>query len=585
MKAEQIPLFTLKENPKDAQVASHRLLLRAGFIKKQASGFYTYLPFGWAAHRKIEQIIREEMNAHGGAEIRLPVVTHADLWKESNRWEAMGPELMRLKDRHEQEYCLAPTHEEAVTNLARSFLKSHKQLPVNFYQIGLKYRDEIRPRYGLIRCREFVMKDAYSFHAREKCLEETYQKMRACYRSIFSRCGIDTITVEADSGSMGGSASEEFMAACEIGESTLLLAEDKTSFSANQEKAEFIPREPYPSLRSESSPQLIDTPNMFRVSEVAEYLNKPIDWFIKTLIMENRTSIIIACLPGDRDISLAKLQSVSGEAGLEMASSAVVERVTGAPIGFAGPYQLKVSQGEILELSKNTKKKVSLYFDRNLRSRGGLIAGGNIKDTHFIDLQEGRDFKIPQGFRDIDIVVARAGDLCSRDKKQKLIETKGIELGHIFKLGRKYSRLLKLNVLDQEGKGIIPYMGCYGIGIDRTLQTYVEQHYDDKGIIWSQALTPFDIYLIAIFSNEEEGLKKQEKVYSVLQEEGFSVFFDDRKERAGIKFHDADLAGFPWQIVMGKNFIENGILELMERKTKKKEEYSLETLLKRLRKK
>ena len=583
MKADQIPLFTLRETPKDAQVVSHQLLLRAGFIKKQTSGFYVYLPFGWIVHRKIEQIVREEMDRYGGVEMHLPVMTHSNLWKGSGRWSTMGPELLQLKDRHQNEFCLAPTHEEAMTFLARSHLKSYKQLPINLYQIGLKYRDEIRPRYGLMRSREFVMKDAYSFHIDEECLDKTYQKMRECYRAIFLRCGIHTISVEADSGNMGGSASEEFMAVSEIGESTLLLVEDltKSSFSANQEKTEFIPPKSYPILTAESTPKRVDTPNLFKVSEVSNYLNKPVNQFIKTLIYENDRSIVIAFIPGDRDASLTKLQSVSGEANLEMASSDVVERVSGAPAGFAGPYQLKISDRDIVKLSKEKQKKVHLYYDRNLCSRGSLISGGNKKDTHFIELCEGRDFKIPEGFRDIDIVLARAGDLCPKDKSQRLVETKGIELGHIFKLGRKYSRLLELNILDKDGRNAAPYMGSYGIGIGRTLQTYVEQNHDDKGIIWSKVLAPFEIYLIAIFNQEEE-LRKQEKVYFTLQEEGFSVYFDNRKERAGVKFNDADLTGFPWQVVAGKKFVENETLELIHRRTNKRKEYSLGALIKRL---
>ena len=586
MKASQTPLFTTKEISREAQVPSHQLLLRAGYIHKQASGFYSYLPFGRITHHKIEQIVREQMEKFGAFEVRLPVLTQAGIWRESGRWSEMGPELIRLKDRHQNDYCLAPTHEEAITHLSKTYLKSYKQLPVNFFQIGTKYRDEIRPRYGLIRCREFVMKDAYSFHATDSSLDATYEKMRECYRSIFDRCGIHTIPVQADSAGMGGAYSEEFMVVSEIGESTLLLAEDENSCSyrANQEKTEFIPRAPYPVGKSTSPPKLVDTPDVSSIEDVENFLNRKSLEFIKAVVYEDAHHIIISFIPGDRDISLTKLKEVSGLSDIEMASHETIQQALGCPPGFIGPHKLSVSDGEeVLLISDKVKstKKILLYYDRNLMGRGNLIGGGNQKDSHYINLEEGRDFVIPGSSQNIDLVEAKGGDLCPADTSQKLVEKKGIELGHIFKLGTKYSEKMKLNVLDANGKNIPPIMGCYGIGIDRTLQAFVEQNHDEHGLVWSDALSPYDVYLVSVFNTSEE-LKKHEEVYDTLIKEGFRVYFDDRKERAGVKFHDADLVGFPWQVIAGKHWIQSGRLELKSRKSMQKEEVSLNELLQKL---
>ena len=586
MKASQIPLFTSKEISKEAQVKSHQLLLKAGYIHKHASGLYSYLPFGLLTHQKIEQIVKEEMNKFGAIEIKLPILTQAEVWKKSGRWSEMGHEMMRLKDRHEKDYCLAPTHEEAVTQFAKAYLKSYKQLPINLYQIGTKYRDEIRPRYGLIRCREFIMKDAYSFHATEISLNETYQKMRECYRSIFNRCGISTISVQADSAGMGGAHSEEFMVTSEIGESTLLFAEDlkQCSYQANQEKTEFIPAVKYSVVKSSSPVKYVDTPNISSVEDVAKLLDKKESQFIKTLVYEDDYNIVIAFIPGDRNLSLTKLNKTSGSLDLKMASNETICQGVQVPPGFIGPHNLPVSHTQKLKISSSKitiNKKILIYYDRNLKGRGELIAGGNQKDLHCIHLEEGRDFMIHEDSEGVDLVEAKEGDLCPLDIKQTLVEKKGIELGHIFKIGRKYSERMNFSVLDQNGRDIIPTMGCYGIGIDRTLQAYVEQNYDKHGIIWSKALSPYSIYFIPIF-NTEEDLKKHERIYHILKEKGFNVYFDDRKERVGVKFNDADLVGFPWQIISGKKFLESGELELKNRRDMSKENLPLEKILSRL---
>ena len=573
MKATQIPLFTEKENPSDAQVISHQLLVRAGFIKKQASGLYTYLPFGWTTHRTIEQIIREEMDAHKAVEVHLPVIIPAELWQKTGRWDAMGPEMMRLQDRHNNPFCLGPTHEESITDLALSYLRSYRQLPINFYQIGTKYRDEIRPRYGLIRCREFTMKDAYSFHIDDVSLDETYQTMRQCYRIIFERCGIDAIPVEADSGAMGGSGSEEFMCASDIGEATLLISE-KNDYRGNQEKVEFFPATPYSITLSPIAKQEVLTPNLKTIEEVASFLKVSTKDLVKAVVYENEQAIVIGFIPGDRDVSEAKLQNVSGQALLELASPAsIIDGLQSVP-GFTGPIDLSVQHNSVVSV-QNKKKVVLIYFDQYLKNRGNLIVAGNKKDVHYTNINEGRDFT---AIHLVDLVLAKEGDLCPTDKTQTLTQTKGIELGHIFKLGKKYTQSLGVTVLDATGRPITPTMGCYGIGVGRTLQSIVEQNYDEKGIIWPESVSPYKFYFIGISNNETDSQKINE-LYTTFKKAGMNVYFDDRNERPGVKFNDADLVGFPWQIIAGKNFFNSSILELKNRKSGEKTEIHLDDLL------
>lgn len=577
-KASQLPLFTVNEDPKDAVVASHRLLVRAGFIKKQASGFYTFLPFGLSVLQKVEQIIREEMNRSGGVEVKLPVLTSGELWQQSGRYNSMGKEMMRLNDRHENGFVLGPTHEEAMSSLAASYLRSYKQLPLNLYQIGTKYRDEIRPRYGLIRCREFLMKDAYSFHLNDESLDETYQKMSQTYHAIFQRCGLETISVQADTGAMGGSGSEEFMVASEIGEETLLICRDgQTDYRANQEKAEFIAASPYPENQSDSAAEKKSTPNTKTIEEVAAFLSAEPKQFIKTVIYENLDAVVVAFLPGDREINELKLAAVSGQSDLEMASRETIVAITGAEPGFAGPFGLPVKDGDEIKAG-DVNKKVSIYYDRNLTSRGSLISGGNETDTHYVNLQEGRDFTIVADARDIDLVLAQENDAVPGAPEKRLTATKGIEVGHIFKLGKKYSSAFEITVLDENGKTLTPTMGTYGIGAGRTVATAVEQNHDERGIIWPENLAPFQYHLIGIFKNAEQK-EKIDELYEKLVDGGLSVYYDDRKESPGVKFTDADIVGFPRQIIAGKNFIQEGKLELKNRRSGEKSETTLDALL------
>ena len=409
------------------------------------------------------------------------------------------------------------------------------------------------------------------------------KKMRLCYQTIFNRCGISVISVQADSAGMGGSYSEEFMVTNDIGESALLLAEDTTTcpYQSNQEKAEFIPAEKYPLIQSLSVPKLVSTPQLTSVADVAKFLKKDEVQFIKAIVCEEENHIIISFIPGNRELSLAKLKNISDLANLEIATSKSIQDSIQSVLGFIGPYKLPVTHKQEVSLPSSKticKKKILIYYDRNLKGRGKLIAGGNQKDSHYINLQEGRDFTIENHSKEIDLVKAEEGDLCPLDLKQKLVKKRGIELAHIFKIGRKYSKKMEVAVLDPNGKTIIPTMGCYGIGVGRTMQAFVEQNYDDNGMIWSHSLTPYDIYFIPIYNTQEE-LKKHEEIYNLLIREGFSVYFDDRKERVGIKFNDADLVGFPWQIISGKKFIESKQIEIKNRKNMRRENISLDTLV------
>ncbi|MBV6492593.1 MAG: Proline--tRNA ligase [Turneriella sp.] len=591
MRASTLPLFTSKNDPADAQVASHRLLARAGYIRKQASGLYAYLPFGYIVHRKVEQIVREEMDRFGGVEVSLPVITPAALWQESGRWDIMGKEMMRMEDRHTVPYTLGPTHEEAMTDLARSFLQSYKQLPINLYQIGKKYRDEIRPRYGLIRCREFTMKDAYSYHATDASLDETYQKMRECYRSIFERCGLKTIPVEADSGNMGGSGSEEFMVASEIGEETLLLCSDNAcGYRSNQEKTPYICRDALQGVSTDIM-QEISTPNAKTIEDVAKLLGIDTYHFVKAVIFEDKENIYLCFIPGDRELSEVKMKNISGATEYWPANAETIETLTNAKAGFTGPVGLKYKDTDTVTLpaafpstaekdqNTPTRKTLHVYFDTHLKGRKGLVVGANKTDCHLKDVNEGRDFTATNTH---DLVVAHAGDLCPQCKKSALTETRGIEVGHIFKLGKKYSQKMNLTVLDPNGKPLVPTMGCYGIGVGRTVATTVEQNHDDRGIIWNTALSPFKTYLVSLAKGDTE-ITFVDKLYNTLKNAGESVYLDDRDERAGIKFNDAELVGFPFIVTVGKRTMETGKIELKLRRTGEKLELTENELLEFLR--
>ncbi len=535
---------TLREDPSDAVVISHRLMLRAGLIRKESAGMYLYLPLGFRVLRKITDIVREEMERAGALEFLMPELTSADLWKESGRWEAMGKEMIRIKDRNGLEYALAPTHEEAFTAAVRSIVSSYRDLPLNAYQINTKFRDEIRPRYGVMRSKEFIMKDAYSFDIDEDGLERSYQSMRKAYRNIFSRCGIETIPVEADTGAMGGSTSEEFMVASEVGEEVLLLCA-ACGYKANQERAEYRRSEAAPAGETEDL-RVVDTPNVRTIDDLTVFFKCGADRFLKSIVYLADGTPVMAVVPGDREINEVKLKNALGALEVELAPDAIVEEVTSAPVGFAGPV---------------TKKPVRTVFDLSIRTTRNAITGANEKDKHYAGVKAGRDFDIAQ---EADITSAVKGDACPQCGAA-LDERKGIEVGHIFKLGYKYAKSMNLTVLDENGKAVHPIMGCYGIGVNRTMAAVIEQHNDNKGISWPMTVAPFQVHLVGIAKSEDE-ISAVEEIYEMLTNAGIEVLYDDRKASPGVKFADADLIGMPVRVTVGKSFFKDGEIEVKLRR-------------------
>ncbi len=543
MRLSRYILPTLKEDPSDAVVLSHRLMVRAGLIRKESAGMYVYLPLGWRVLRKIIAIVRDEMDRAGALEFLMPELTNADLWKESGRWDTMGPEMFRIRDRNAMEYALAPTHEEAFTAAVRGLISSYRDLPVNVYQINTKFRDEIRPRFGVIRSKEFIMKDAYSFDMDEEGLEKSYQAMRTAYRRVFERCGLDTIPVEADTGSMGGSNSEEFMVASEVGEESLLLC-DGCGYRANREKAEYG----RPAASSDAPKELAEvaTPDVKTIDDLAVFFKCSPDRFLKSIIYVADGRPVMAVVPGNREINELKLARAAGATGLELAPDAVVEEVTGAPVGFAGPV---------------TKKNIRIIFDISVKGVVNGITGANKKDVHFDNVNPGRDFTIKE---EADITCAEEGDPCPKCGAAMYVK-KGIEVGHIFKLGYKYTKSMNVKVDNEQGVEVTPIMGCYGIGVNRTMAAVVEQHNDDKGIIWPAALAPFDIHLVGLGKADDE-IKQTDAIYDLLTNNGFEVLYDDRKASPGVKFADADLVGLPVRITIGKTYFQTGEAEVKLRK-------------------
>lgn len=545
MKLSRYILPTLKEDPSDAVVVSHRLMLRAGLVRKEAAGMYAYLPFGLKALQKVSAIVREEMNRAGALEFLMPELTVADLWRESGRWDVMGPEMIRIKDRNGTEYALGPTHEESFTNAVRSLVSSYRGLPVNVYQINTKFRDEIRPRFGVMRSKEFIMKDAYSFDLTEEGLNTSYETMRQTYRTIFKRCGLDTIPVQADTGNMGGSNSEEFMVSSEVGEEILLLC-DGCSYRANQERAEY--KRPS-SLTEDVLPiEEVPTPDIKTIDDLAAFFKLPASRFLKSIIYSADGVPVMAVVPGDREINEVKLKNFLKAVSLELASDAVVQQVTGAPVGFAGP----VNTGG-----------VRMVFDLSIASVVNGITGANKKDVHFKGVNPVRDFAITD---QADITSAENGDMCPVCGKP-MRTTKGIEVGHIFKLGYKYTKKMNVSVLDEQGKEITPIMGCYGIGVTRTLAAIIEQHHDEFGIAWPMSIAPFQVQFVSITKTDAEA-SEADALYTLMQSEGIDVLYDDRNERPGVKFADADLTGAPIRVTMGKGFFEKGELEIKLRQSK-----------------
>lgn len=562
---------TLREDPGEAEVISHRLLLRAGMIRRLAAGVYNYLPLGYRVIRKIETIIREEMERAGAQEVFLPMVLPAELWRETRRWDQYGKELLRLKDRNDRDFCLGPTHEEVVTDLVRKEIKSYRQLPINLYQIQTKFRDEIRPRFGLMRGREFIMKDAYSFDIDETGAELSYKKMYEAYMNIFRRCGLTFKPVEADTGLIGGSFSHEFMVLAETGEEAIVSC-DACGYAANMEKAEGrIPGTPLPlpsPLEGEGKGgggllplERKVTPEKKSVEDVATFLGIGVERLVKTLIIKGGDRVVAALLRGDHELNEIKLAKLLDSIEVQLLSPAEVEEVTGVPSGFSGPVGLK---------------GIPIIADLSIRDMVNFVVGGNEMDVHLINANLFRDFS-PDQFADIRKV--REEDWCPRCEKGRLIIVRGIEVGHTFKLGTKYSEAMGATYLDERGRPQYIIMGCYGIGVGRTMAAAIEQNHDKDGIIWPPSIAPLKVIILPLNMESEKVCRVAETIHKGLEEKGIEVLLDDRDERAGVKFKDADLIGIPYQIIVGDRGVNRGIVEIKNRVTREVKEEEIEKLL------
>lgn len=555
MRTSQYLLSTLKETPADAEVISHQLMLRAGMIRKLASGLYTWLPTGLRVLKKVENIVREEMNNAGAIEVSMPVVQPADLWVESGRWEQYGPELLRFVDRGERPFVLGPTHEEVITDLIRNELSSYKQLPLNFFQIQTKFRDEVRPRFGVMRSREFLMKDAYSFHTSQESLQETYDAMYAAYSKIFSRMGLDFRAVQADTGSIGGSASHEFQVLAQSGEDDVIFS-DSSDFAANIEFAEALaPKEPRAAATQEMT--LVDTPNAKTIAELVEQFNLPIEKTVKTLLVkaaEGSSSPLIALLVrGDHELNEVKAEKLPQVASpLTFASEEEIRALVKAGPGSLGPVNLPVP----------------VVIDRTVAAMSDFSAGANIDGKHYFGINWDRDVATPE-VADLRNVVA--GDP-SPDGKGTLLIKRGIEVGHIFQLGTKYSEALKASVQGEDGRNVTLTMGCYGIGVTRVVAAAIEQNHDERGIVWPDAIAPFQVAILPM--NMHKSFRVQElaeKLYSELRAQGIEVLMDDRKERPGVMFADMELIGIPHTIVIGDRNLDSDEIEYKYRRNGEKQ--------------
>jgi prolyl-tRNA synthetase len=546
MRYSQMLLPTLKEVPSEAETISHQLLLRAGMIRRLTSGIYDYLPLGLRVLRKVEAIVREEMNRAGAQEVLLPAVQPAELWQESGRWQIYGKELLRFKDRHDRDYCFGPTHEEVITDLVRREVKSYRQLPLNLYQIQTKFRDEIRPRFGLIRGREFIMKDGYSFDFDEAAADQTYQAMYTAYDRIFSRCGLRFKIVEADSGLIGGSFSHEFMVLAETGEDVVVSC-TACAYAANLEKAEI----PAPTATTADPPAplaKVHTPNVRTVTEVAAFFTIPLGKVLKTLLYETENGPVAVLLRGDHELNEVKLKNFLKVNDLLLASEATVRQVTGAAVGFAGPLNLNIP----------------VFADLSLQGAANLVAGANEDQFHYTNMNLGRDLTIKEF---IDLRQVTLTDVCSRCGAP-LEFLRGIEVGHVFKLGYKYSKAMHAAYLDAQGQEQFMYMGCYGIGVSRIVAAAIEQNHDPDGIIFPTPLAPFQILLVPIAIHNDKTMEVAVQLYNDLQAAGLEVLFDDRDERPGIKFKDGDLLGIPYRIVLGPKTLGQEAAEVRSRRSR-----------------
>ena len=557
MKMSKLFVQTLREFPSDAEVISHKMLVRAGYIRKLTSGVYNYLPLMWRVLRKIENIVREEMDAAGAQELLMPFVQPKELWEESGRWEVYGKELMRLKDRHGREMCLGPTHEEIITSIARDGLKSYKQLPVNLYQIQSKFRDEVRPRFGLLRGREFIMKDAYSFDTTQEGLEKEYENMAQAYTKIFKRCGLNTKMVQSDSGAIGGSVSHEFMVITDTdaGENDVFYCE--CDYSANSNHA--VSKLPEAKICGDyAKAEIVDTPNTHSIEELCNFLKIPATLIVKTLVYIIDKKPYLALIRGDKAVEETKLMNAAGGSDIRIATAGEIEemvKVNGfdSEKGFIGPNGLKEYNGY----------PITVIADETVKEMKNFVIGINQKDKHGVGYNWESEVELPKIVTDIRLV--EAGELCPQCGKPLKV-TRGIEVGNIFQLGTKYSAPMNAVFTDVDGKTKPYIMGCYGIGISRTAAAAVEAHYDEHGIKWPLAIAPYHAIVIPVSTKDELQMKVAEDIYKTLQKHGVEVVIDDRDERAGVKFKDADLIGFPYRITVGKSITE-GLVEFKYRES------------------
>ncbi|MWN32277.1 proline--tRNA ligase [Gilliamella sp. Pra-s65] len=563
MRTSKYLLSTLKETPADAEVISHQLMLRAGMIRKVAAGLYTWLPTGYRVLKKVENIVREEMNKAGAIEVLMPVVQPADIWQESGRWEQYGPELLRIKDRGERDFVLGPTHEEVITDLLRNEVSSYKQLPLNVYQIQTKFRDEVRPRFGVMRSREFIMKDAYSFHTTQESLQETYDDMYKAYSAVFTRAGLNFRAVRADTGSIGGNWSHEFQVLADSGEDDIVFSTE-SDYAANIEMAQ---AQAPTQKRAEPTKtmELIDTPNAKTIDELVEQFNVPIEKTVKTLMVkatkESGHQLVALLVRGDHTLNEIKAEKIDIVASpLEFATEEEIRAIVNAGPGSLGPINLNMP----------------IIIDRDVAVMSDFSAGANIDHKHYFNINWQRDVTLPR-IEDIRNVVE--GDI-SPDGKGTLQIKRGIEVGHIFQLGTKYSQAMKATVQGEDGQNHVMIMGCYGIGVSRIVAAAIEQCHDDRGIIWPEAIAPFSVVIIPMNMHKSEKVQATaEKLYADLQAAGIEVLFDDRKERPGVMFADAELIGIPHTIVIGERNLENGEVEYKHRAGGDKEMIKVDNII------
>ncbi len=563
MRTTQFFLATVKETPADAEIISHQLMLRAGLIRRTAAGIYSWLPMGHRVLQKVENIVREEMNRAGALEVFLPAVQPAELWRESGRWQDYGPELLRFQDRHERDFCLGPTHEEVITMIAKGEIKSYRQLPVNMYQIQTKFRDEIRPRFGVMRGREFIMKDAYSFDIDTDGMEASYKAMYEAYVRIFNRLGLDSRAVRADGGTIGGSFSNEFHVIADSGEDAIALCED-CGYAAN---VEMVPT-PAPNMdRADASETMttVDTPGVHTIEQLCDSLKVSADKTAKTLIVEGEESLVALVLRGDHELNAVKAENLPEvKSPLKFASNADIKAVAGADVGSIGPVGLSIP----------------VIADNNAALLTDFVCGANQDEKHLCGVNWVRDLPEPKV---ADLRKAVAGDPCPQTPDSKLIVKRGIEVGHVFQLGTKYSESMEATCLNEQGQSVPLHMGCYGIGVTRVVAAAIEQNHDENGIIWPDPIAPFDISIVPIGYKKSETVRTAvSSVYDKLIDAGYEVLLDDRDERPGVMFANMDLIGIPHRLVIGERGLENGVIEYRARRSGETQEIALADLVGKL---